>query len=110
MDINVKTIRQVAVVELDGRIDGRTAAQLQDRILPLIQQGSKIVLDMTGVTYMSSAGLRLLVLTYRQVSDSDGDLVLAVLSEKIRDTMSITGFLPYFTVYDTVEAALAALE
>jgi anti-sigma B factor antagonist len=109
MDINVTTIKQIAVVRLDGRIDGRTAAELQDRILPLIQPGSKIVLDMTDVTYMSSAGLRLLVLTYRQVADSDGDLVLAVLSEKIRDTMSITGFLPYFTVYDTVEAALAAL-
>ena len=110
MGINVKTIKQVAVVELDGRIDGRTAAELQDRILQLIQPGAKIVLDMAGVTYMSSAGLRLLVLTYRQVSASEGDLVLAVLGEKIRDTMSITGFLPYFTVYDTVEAALAALE
>jgi anti-sigma B factor antagonist len=110
MDINIKTVEQTVVVELDGKIDSQTAPQVQAQISPLLQPGSSIVLDMTRVTYMSSAGLRLLVAVHRQLVDSDGTLVLAGLAGRVRDTMSITGFLPYFTTYDSVEAALTALQ
>ena len=110
MDIKIRTVEQIVVVELDGKIDSKTAPQVQAQISPLVQRGSRIVLDMTGVTYMSSAGLRLLVAAHRQVADSNGKLALAGLAERVRDTMSITGFLPFFTIYDTVQAALAALK
>lgn len=110
MNIKVKTVAGITVVELAGSIDGRTAPGIQAQISPLAQPGSKIVLDMPRVTYMSSGGLRLLVALYRQVSRNDGTLVLAGLTERVRDTMSLTGFLPFFTTYETVEAALAALK
>jgi anti-sigma B factor antagonist len=110
MEINIKTVDQVTMVEVVGDIDGKTAPQVQQQILPLIQPESKILLDMSQVGYMSSAGLRLLLSTYRQVSSNKAIIALVGVNEDIRDTMSATGFLRFFTIHDTVEAGLAALK
>jgi anti-sigma B factor antagonist len=110
MNINVKTVERVTVVEIAGKIDGKTAPEVERRVSGLVQPGSRIILDMTQVSYMSSAGLRMLVATYRQVFSGDGRIVLVGLGERIRDTMTVTGFMRYFAAYETVEAGLAALE
>ena len=109
MDINIKTISGVSVIEISGDLDGNTAPTAQAEILPQAQPGSKIILDMSGVPYMSSAGLRMLLVTYRQISGNDGQIVLVGLSEELRDTMSVTGFLDFFATHDTVDAGMAAL-
>jgi anti-sigma B factor antagonist len=109
MEINVKSIGQVTVVEISGDIDSNTAPQAQERVLPLVQPGSKILLDMSGVEYMSSAGLRILLSMYRQISRGDGGIVLVGLGEEIKDTMSVTGFLNFFMTRDTVDEGLQAL-
>lgn len=109
MEINVKSIGQVTVVEISGDIDSNTAPQAQEQILPMVQPGSKVLLDMNGVEYMSSAGLRMLLSTYRQISRGNGDIVLVGLGEEIKDTMSVTGFLNFFTTRDTLEEGLQAL-
>jgi anti-sigma B factor antagonist len=109
MEINVKAVGQVMVMEVAGDIDSNTAPQAQERMLHLAQLGSRIVLDMSGVGYMSSAGLRMLLSMYRQVSRQNGSMVLIGLAEEIKDTMSITGFLNFFTIRDTVDEGLKAL-
>jgi anti-sigma B factor antagonist len=109
MEINVKSSGQVTVVEISGDINSNTAPQAQERILPLVQPESKILLDMSGVEYMSSAGLRMLLSVYRQISRGDGGIVLVGLSEEIKDTMSVTGFLNFFTTRDTMDEGLQAL-
>ena len=110
MEIGTKTIEQVTVVEITGNIDGKTAPEVLWQVSELIQPEVKILLDMSQVGYMSSAGLRMLLATYRQVASNNGQIALAGVSEEIKDTMSVTGFLRFFTIYDAVEAALAALQ
>ncbi len=110
MDINIKTMGQVTIVEITGHIDGKTAAQAQAQILPLLEPGCKMLVDMSGVEYMSSAGLRLMLSLCRQALGSKGQLLLVGLSEEIRDTMAATGFLNFFATQDTIEAGLAALQ
>lgn len=110
MDINIKTVEQVQVVELAGDIDASTAPSVQEKILPLAEPGSKVLLDMTNVPYMSSAGLRVLLSVYRQASAKEGKLVLVGLTEEIRDTMSVTGFLHFFQTYENVALGLEFLK
>ena len=110
MEINVKTVDQVTVVEIVGDIDGKTASQVQEEISPLVLPESKILLDMSQVGYMSSAGLRLLLSAYRQVTSNKATIALAGVNEDIQDTMSATGFMRFFTIHDTVNAGLAALK
>jgi anti-sigma B factor antagonist len=109
MQINVRTVDEVTVVDLEGEIDANTAAVAQETILPLAGDARKLLLEMTRVTYMSSAGLRLLLATYRRVSGSGGHIVLVGLSDELRDTMSMTGFLDFFATQRTIEDALTAL-
>lgn len=110
MDITINTVKQVTVVSLVGDVNANTASTVQEKVLPLVQPGSKIILDMIKVPYMSSAGLRMLLSLYRQTSAKDGKLVLVGLSEEIQDTMSVTGFLNFFMTHETMESGLEALK
>ncbi len=109
MEINTQLIDSITVAELAGEIDANTAPSVTQAILPLLDSGSKILVDLTNVPYMSSAGLRALLTLYRQTMAKDGKLVLVGLSEEIRDTMSITGFLDFFTTCETVNSGLELL-
>lgn len=108
MDIITKTVGDATVVTLRGDLDGKTAPIANEELVPLCREGVKLVLDMGEVTYMSSAGLRLMLMLYRQTRAAQGDLVLVGLSEDLKDTMAATGFLSYFTTAETVEAGLTA--
>ncbi|MFN6569554.1 anti-sigma factor antagonist [Dendronalium sp. ChiSLP03b] len=108
--IAVNELPQVTVVELVGDIDTNTAPSVQGQILPLAQAGIRMILEMTKVAYMSSAGLRILLSLYRQISVKGGQIILVGLSEEIRDTMDNTGFLDFFKTCDTLEQALEVLK
>ena len=110
MDVKVSTVGQVRLVTLSGELDASTSPVAQQQILPLAIDGARILLDMDGVTFMSSAGLRLLLSTYRQVAARNGRVALAKLSDDLKDTMSVTGFLSFFTIHDSVELGLHALQ
>jgi len=112
MTLNVTTTlsAKAGIVTIAGDIDGSTAPQAQEQILALAEPSARLVLDMSGVSFMSSAGLRMLLVTYRTVSAKGGRAVLVGLSEDLSDTMSQTGFLDFFAHYDTVDAALASLD
>ncbi len=109
MEINVKTIDQVTVATLAGEIDGKTAPIVQEQLLPLCKTAPVLLLDLANVPFMSSAGLRMLLLLYRQSTATKAQIALAGVSEDIKDTMEATGFLNYFKIFDTVEAGLTAL-
>jgi anti-sigma B factor antagonist len=112
MQIDVRDAGQAAevtVVALEGDVDASTAPAIQRQLLPLVRPGCRIVVDMTEVPYLSSAGLRLLLSTYRQVTGHGGRLALVGVAEEIREIMSITGFLGFFTLRRTVEEGVEAL-
>jgi anti-sigma B factor antagonist len=115
IEINVETIpphpangnsTQTSVIKVAGEIDAVSAAIVQKKILPLSVPGCKIVMDMTKVGYMSSAGLRMLLSVYRQISGNKGRVVLVGLSDELKETMSMTGFLGYFTVEESLALAV----
>jgi anti-sigma B factor antagonist len=109
VDINIDTQDGITIVGLTGDIDGSTAPIAQAKILPLALPNCRILLDMSKVPYMSSAGLRMLLSTYRQLAAKNGHIVLVGLSEDIQDTMSVTGFLKFFTTCTTAESGLETL-
>lgn len=110
MEVNIREVGGVHVVELSGELDANTSPVAQQKILPLATEGSRILLDMGGVSFMSSAGLRLLLSTYRQVASQKGTVALASLSEDLQDTMSMTGFLSFFTIHESTESGLQAMQ
>jgi anti-sigma B factor antagonist len=109
MAVTLATEGAVTVAALTGELDASTAPAIQQRLLPLALPGAKVVLDLTAVPYMSSAGLRLLLSFYRQITATGGAIALAGVADEIKDTMGVTGFLKFFALHDTPEAAVASL-
>jgi len=109
MEITIKDVQVAKVVELVGDLDGNTAPEAQGQIQPLAEPGAKIILDMSKVSYMSSAGLRMLLVLYRSIAGSGGKVVLIGLSSELEDTMQLTGFLDFFDHYATMDDGIAAI-
>jgi anti-sigma B factor antagonist len=109
MDVNVRTLQGITIVALTGELTGKTAPDAQQFILTQAQPEGKMILDMSGVPYMSSAGLRVLLVVYRAVSGKGGRAMLIGLSEDLKNTMSVTGFLDFFAHHDNLEAGIAAM-
>ena len=81
----------IGTATLEGSLDGKTAPEVREQLRPFLAANSKLILDLTRVDYLSSAGLRLLLLLYRELSARKGKLVLVGVSEDIRTVMSHTG-------------------
>jgi anti-anti-sigma factor len=109
MNIVERAEKGVTVFVLDGRVDTQGSVSMDQALQSAISQGSyKIILDMTEVTYISSAALRSLADVLTKSKKAGGDLKLVALSSKIMRVFRIIGFDKYFSIYDTVEAAQAA--
>jgi anti-anti-sigma factor len=99
----------VTVIELDGELDSSTAARAQGGLDELLPECGGVLLDLSRMSYMSSAGLRVLLLVYRQARRTGVDLALTGLPPDIRATMSATGFLAFFTIVATVDEGVEVL-
>jgi anti-sigma B factor antagonist len=110
MNVELEVMDGVTVATLFGELDSRTAPLVQERLLTLPEPDGRALLDMSGVGYISSAGLRALLMLYRQMTANDGRVALVGLTENIKDVMTVTGFLEFFDDYDTLQEGLAALQ
>ena len=109
IEIDVRSVEGVTLVVLTGDLDANTSRPVRARVLPLVDPGGKIIIDLSRLAYMSSAGLRVLLSLYRHTSNQDGKLVLVGISNEIRDTMEVTGFMDFFTACPTVQDAMHVL-
>lgn len=109
MSIIKKHKNDVCIIELKGDIDANSAPEISVQVLNNIESENKVLMDLTNVSYMSSAGLRMLLKLYRTANNSEKKLVLIGLSEEIKDTMEVTGFFQFFSVFQTIEEALKIL-
>jgi len=110
--MEIKTSRQNGqqLIQIIGNLDSNSVNQAQEAILPLLSEKSSMVLDLEGCNYISSAGLRLLLMTAKQLSTQGGVLVLSGLNDEIKDVMEITGFSHFFRTFVNVEAAIEAIQ
>ncbi len=101
MEIEVTRADGVAEAILRGDVDGKSAPEVQAKLLPLLEGNRRLLIDMSGVGFLSSAGLRMLLLLYRHFASRSGTIVLVGVSDEIQDTMSMTGFASFFKLVRT---------
>ncbi|MBL8154963.1 MAG: STAS domain-containing protein [Anaerolineae bacterium] len=108
MNIHVSTQPNVAVIEVAGRIDSNNANQFGDALSGVISQGqNQLVLDLAGVDYMSSAGLREIVAAAKKLQDK-GELRLAQPSERVREVLEMTGLDSVFQIFPSQAEAVSS--
>ena len=110
MQLEEKVVGDVVIVTVNGDIKlGGGDVGLRDKVRSLIQQGhKKLLLDLSGVSYMDSSGLGELVHVYATMKNKGGTLKLVGLTRRINDLLTITKLVTVFESYDTEASGLAS--
>ena len=107
MNITERVENGINVFVLDGRIDTQGAVDVDLALQAAMSAGKhKMVLDMAAVGYISSAGLRVMADVLTKNKERGGDLKLVALDRKVLRVFRIIGFDHFFSMYDTIEAAI----
>lgn len=108
--LNDRQEGSVSVLEVGGEVDLYTAPKLREKLVELVAAGhTTIVVDMTGVEFLDSTGLGVLVGGLKRVRSHDGSLSLVCNEERVLKLFRITGLTKVFAIHDTVHEALEDL-
>ncbi len=107
MEILAANVGDVTVLEVRGRVDSLTAPALGERLAgAMAVEKPRLVADLSGVDYLSSAGLRVLQVAARRAEDTEGRLVLHGLTSRVVEVFEISGFVSIMTICVTRDEAL----
>jgi len=109
MEIKDKQVEGVTVLTLNGSIDAITAPEITEFIQAQIAKGNtKLVADLSGVDYTSSAGLRVLLGAIKDTRAQSGDLRLAGIQPDVQKVLNLSGFTNILKIFDNTDAAVAS--
>lgn len=110
MDIHEQMQGNALVLEPVGRLDSLTCREFEARLLAALNANGAVVVDCAKLEYISSAGLRVLLVAAKQNRTTGGRMVLAALRDSLREVFDISGFSAIFAIHPTVAAAVASLD
>jgi len=110
MEVTTHQHKRCDVVVTSGRVDSQTAPRLEAAFQEILDAGRhNLVLDMSDIDFVSSAGLRVMIAVQKTCKKwSRGELVLANVPQRIYETLDLAGFVPLFKIYDDMVAAVAS--
>jgi len=109
MEVKSQLKDKVNVIQIIGDLDSNSAPAAEAEMAKHIVAGCCIVLDFSGLHYISSAGLRVLLMIGKQLKTAGGRWAFCGLSEETADIMEMTGFSGFFTMYPDLKTALSNL-
>jgi anti-anti-sigma factor len=98
MNINRINTGEKTSFILEGRLDTTTAPQLQSTLIPEFDSTKEIELNFSGLAYVSSAGLRVLLMGEKTAKAKGAKLVITNVSEEIMEVFEMTGFSEILTI------------
>lgn len=113
MELSPKRFADAVVLAPTGRIDHGRSEDFKSALRPFLERCAagqdKLVLDLSGVDYISSAGLRVLMLARKQAKAQGGTLVVAGLGPVVKEIFEISRFTVVFDIFATVRDALGGI-
>lgn len=109
MDIRVQKEQQASVISITGRLDAVTVAGYEQNVREVIANGeTRLVIDLAGLEYISSAGLRGLLVTAKLLKGKGGQARCANVSGAVKEVFDISGFVSIFPMDESTAVALAS--
>ena len=110
MELSVQREGGTLIATTGDRVDGTNAREFQTALEEAIDESSRaLILDLAHLSYISSAGLRAILLTAKSLQRQNATLVVCSLTESVREVFEISGFNQIIPIHDTMDAAKAAL-
>ena len=111
MEIQIEPQGQVTRIVLAGSLDATTSDSVTDALLGQINEGNvNLVVDMSGVDFVSSVGLRVFLTVLREIRQKSGDLRMAAIQPGVSRMLTMSGFTSVMKSFDTAEAAVKSFE
>lgn len=108
MDIKITTEGDISVVSIDGSLDTNTSKEAGEQFDKLLADGNiKLLVDLSSLDYISSAGLRVLLSTTKKLKPLKGEMRICGLNETVNEIFEISGFTMIFNVLKTAEEAMS---
>ncbi|BDZ67984.1 STAS domain-containing protein [Methanobacterium ferruginis] len=109
MNITEESVNKVEIICLKGRLDAYNSNLLENKFNELIDSGKlNMVVDLAGVDYISSSGLRVMLSSLKKLNKLGGNLKLSSLQPYVQEVFEIAGFTQLFAIYDKKEEAMAS--
>lgn len=109
MNVKRRMVNSVAVMTLTGDLDAQASDVMHADVLPVMSAHTEVLLDLSKIQRLSSAGIRALLLVYRQGRCLDSAVALVGLPAELHNALSASGFLGFFRVADSVTDGIALL-
>jgi len=110
MEFTQEQAGDVVIVKLAGRLDSGAARSAEDGFNGVLAGGTpRLAVDMSGLDYISSAGLRVLLVMAKKVQQAKGKVALYGLVPNVREVFAVSGFDTIFSIQPDSAAALAAV-
>jgi anti-anti-sigma factor len=108
MQISTRTSNDIHIVVIAGSLDSTTAPEAQKAVDAVVAGARKVALDFSGLDYISSAGLRVLLGAAKKLRASGETLRIFGLNQSVREVFEISGFSAILAVYPSEAEAVAA--
>ena len=109
MDVKTTEYKRVAVVQPVGRVDSNTSAEFEAELRRLVDSGHiNLVLDLSKIDFLSSAGLRVIVSTMKSTRKNGGNICVAEAKARAAEVMKLAGLDSVIDMHPTREAAIAS--
>ena len=110
MEISKRREKDVLVISLKGRLDAVTSPVLEKELTDLMAGGERfLVMDLGDLDYVSSAGLRSILVAVKRLKEKQGKLLLASLKGVVREAFEISGFSTIIPIFESVDSALSSV-
>jgi anti-anti-sigma factor len=107
MEIQTRKEKSVVIVSVKGRMDALTAPEFEKNLSDLISEGETLfLLNFAGLEYISSAGLRSILATFKKLKEKQGKILFTGLQGPVEEVFKISGFHSIFKNFDSEETAL----
>jgi|WetSurMetagenome_2_1015567.scaffolds.fasta_scaffold444636_2 anti-anti-sigma factor len=108
MDIQKKKEQQLLIVTVTGRLDAVSAPAFEENLSQTLAEGeTRLLLDFSGLQYISSAGLRSLLVLTKKLKAVQGELCFSGIQGPVAEVFKISGFNTLFKIFDSPDAALS---
>ena len=111
MEINIKKLDHLKIISLTGELNAITSAEVESKILQLIMGGNKkLIIDLEQLSYISSAGLRIFLVSNKLIRKMEGEIRICCLNHTVKEVFEISGFNMIFKVFPDQASAIESFK
>ena len=109
INVSKSTNGPALVISVSGKVDALTSPEFKKHLADAVGQNPKVICDMAGVTYISSAGVGALIENKNNAGKAGGDIVLCSLIPDVKKVFDLLGFSKFFKIYADQKEAVGKI-